>query len=143
MAGRLFAINLVLLLTSICFFLAAFQLTHLGEGAPDWHTVKRPQIPVESSTEDSVPPGSPPPELSGSSVHPPIAVVVAFQVSSSEPVYGFKYDPSSRKWVRACLGKHAVCRYVRKLVTAYWIETLHCYGFYDDYGRLRLLPDFR
>ncbi len=61
----------------------------------------------------------------------------------SEPVYGWKYDCQLKKWVKAYLGTHAVSKYIKKTVTACWIDTLHCYAFYDDYGRLRLLPDFR
>ena len=61
----------------------------------------------------------------------------------SEPVYGWKYDCQHKQWVKTCLGTHAVSKYIKKTVTAYWIDTLHSYAFYDDYGRLRTLPDFR
>lgn len=143
--SRLFQSGLALLLMSLCFFLAALQIPHIGEGAPDWHTVKNPQIPVQSLSNDSCPPPDKIPDSDCPDLdkaHPPIAVVIAMQECVSEPVYGWKYERQHRKWVKACLGTHAVSKYIKKTVTANWIDTLHCYAFYDDYGRLRLLPDF-
>ena len=143
MPKRIIALNLALVLISISFFFAALQIPHIGEGAPDWHTVKRPQIPIESLSDGAPPPVGIPDEGKCTPGHPPIAVMVAFQVCVSEPVYGWSFNRASGKWERVCLGKHAVTKYLRKLVYAHWIDTLHCYAFYDDYGRLRLLPDLR
>lgn len=145
--SRLFKLGLALFLMSLCFFLAALQIPHIGEGAPDWHTVKRPQIPVQSVSNEPSP--APPDESPDNDcpvfdqAHPPIAVLIAMQECVYEPVYGWKYKYDEKKWVKAYLGTHAVSKYVKKTFTAYWIDTLHCYAFYDDYGRLRLLPDFR
>lgn len=147
--SRLFQVSLALFLMALCFFLAALQIPHIGEGAPDWHTVKRPQIPVQSITNDSCPPALPEQTPDGygcpvvTKAHPPIAIDINTQVCVAEPVDGWKYDCDQKKWVKACVGTHAVSKYVRKTVTAYWIETIHCYGFYDDYGRLKTLPDYR
>jgi hypothetical protein len=134
---------------SLCFFLAALQIPHIGEGAPDWHTVKRPQIPVHSITDDSTPPAAPEqnPDGDGSPVcsaaHPPLALEISTVVCVAEPVYGWKYDCQSKQWVKTCLGTHAVSKYMKKTVIAYWIETIRCYGFYDDYGRLKAVPEYR
>lgn len=149
---RLFGIALALFLVSITYLIAALQIPHIGEGAPDWHTVKRPQIPVQSISNDSCPPPLPnSPDNSKDSVdgscqinkeHPPIAVIIAMQVCVNEPVYGYKYDTDKKQWVTACLGTRAVTKYVRKTFIANWYDTIHCYAIIDDYGRLRALPDF-
>ncbi len=144
----LFRCTLAFFFVSCCFLLAALQIPRIGEGAPDWHTVKRPAIPLESLAADAETPDAPQEQAFPSNpgldcLHPPIAIGVNMRVCVWEPVYGFKYDCLKKQWVRVCLGKHAVCRYQRKTITAYWIPTMNCYGFYDDYGRLRLLPDFR
>lgn len=141
---RLVQIGLALFFVSLVYLLAALQIPHIGEGAPDWHTVRRPQIPVEFPSAERSPP--PQPASSGSSdewqTHAPIALLVGMRVSILEPVKIKKYDPERKQWVD-CWVKRAVCKYVQKWVIAYWIDTMNCYGFFDDYGRLRLLPDVR
>ena len=146
---RTIQLALALLLVAITFFLAALQIPHIGEGAPDWHTVKKPQIPVESVNEGDQAPSPPPdpenpdslPIVSGE--HPPIAIRVTQAVCVSEPVYGWRWNKEKKQWYRAYLGTHAVTKYISKTVTAYWVVTLHCDAFYDNYGRLRSLPDYR
>lgn len=144
MHKRILQVGLALFFVSVCFLLAALQIPHIGIGAPDWHTVKRPEIPVQSATEeDQV-------ELpvlvdcgDTSKPHPDIVLLVVMKVCVAEPVYGWSLDAQQNKWVRACVGNRAVSKYVKKQVKASWIDTINCYAFYDDYGRLRLVPEYR
>ncbi|MBX9724522.1 MAG: hypothetical protein K2X81_24150 [Candidatus Obscuribacterales bacterium] len=142
--SKLLRFVIALFLMSVVFFIAALQIPHIGEGAPDWHTVKRPQIPLQSINDDCNPPPLPAGDGDAlcSKEHPPIALVVGAQVCISEPFEYWKYDCESKTWVKA-RGTHAVSKYVRKTVTAFWIDTIHCYAFYDDYGRLKAVPDFK
>lgn len=150
MSKRILSLSLALCFVALVFLIAALQIPRIGEGAPDWHTVKRPQIPVQSLDADSSPPPIPQhgnadvdASFWNESAHPPIAFLVARRICVSEPVYGWRYDCGKMKWVKVCLGTHAVVKYVKKQVTAHWIDSMRCYGFYDDYGCLRLVPDFR
>lgn len=146
--SRTTQIALATLFVAITFLLAAIQIPHIGEGAPDWHTVKNPQIPVQSVGPDEKPPAVPPEgdaTLSeyGCKTHPPIKILVTQAVCVSEPVYGWKWDECKKQWVREQVGTRTAVRYLTQPVTAYWIDSLHCYAFYDNYGRLRMLPDYR
>ncbi|MBX9570049.1 MAG: hypothetical protein K2X77_14210 [Candidatus Obscuribacterales bacterium] len=146
--ARTTQIALATLFVAITFLLAAIQIPHIGEGAPDWHTVKNPQIPVQSVGPDEKPPAVPSENDAMLSeyackTHPPIKILVTQAVCVSEPVYGWKWDASKKDWVRVQVGTRAAVRYLTQPVTAYWIDSLHCYAFYDNYGRLRMLPDYR
>lgn len=146
--SRTTQIALATLFVAITFLLAAIQIPHIGEGAPEWHTVKNPQIPVQSVGPEDKPPAVPSENdavLSefGCKTHPPIKILVTQAVCVSEPVYGWKWDAAKNQWVRAPVGSKATVRYLTQAVTAYWIDSLHCYAFYDSYGRLRMLPDYR
>lgn len=145
---------LAVLFVAITFFLAALQIPHIGEGAPDWHTVRNPQIPIKSIDTDASPPeqapeappaGSDAGGLSGvaSKEHPPISFVLNYQVWVAEPVYGWKWDEKSKTWKRVRIGEQAVLRSIEKRFTAYWVVTRRCYCIIDDYGRLRSIPEFR
>jgi len=136
-------IALALFIMSVSFFLAALEIPHIGEGAPDWHTVKRPQIPVQSISSDSCPPPAPDENCEINRAHPPIALDISTTVCVSEPVLGWRYDCEKKQWVQDCVGSHAVSKWVTKTVTANWIDTIHCYAFYDDYGRLKMVPEYR
>ncbi len=146
--SRTTQIALATLFVAITFLLAAIQIPHIGEGAPDWHTVKNPQIPVQSVGPEDKPPAVPSENEAvlsefGCKTHPPIKILVTQAVCVSEPVYGWKWDAAKNQWIRAQVGSKAAVRYLTQAVTAYWIDSLHCYAFYDSYGRLRMLPDYR
>lgn len=145
--SRAVQVALVVLLIAITFFLAALQIPHIGEGAPDWHTVQNPQIPVQS-----VPDTSPKPDalkdadgLSSYAcrTHPPIILNITQAVCVTEPVFGWRWDSSKKDWIYTEVAKKTSTKYLTTPVAAYWIDTLHCYAFYDNYNRLRLLPDFK
>lgn len=146
--ARTTKIALALLFVAITFLLAATQIPHIGEGAPDWHTVKNPQIPLESVGPDEKPPVVPSENdavlsVFGCKTHPPIKILVTQAVCVAEPVYGWQWDAAKSRWERAQVGTKTAVRYLTQAVTAYWIDSLHCYAFYDNYGRLRMLPDYR
>ena len=141
---RLLHIGLALFFVSVCFLLAAVQIPQIGTGAPDWHTVMRPEIPVVSVSDEDCPEAKILPDcFSADKAHPDIFILVAMKVCVAEPVYGWKFDHNKNKWASACVGTRPVSKYVKKQVKASWIDTIGCYGFYDDYGRLRLVPEYR
>ena len=146
--ARTTRIAIAFLFVAITFLLAAIQIPRIGQGAPDWHTVKNPQIPVSSVGPDEKPPvvsREEEAELSkyACRTHPPIKIQVTQAVCVSEPLYGWKWDEQLKQWVRAQVGTKSGVRYITQVVTAHWIDSLHCYAFYDNYGRLRMLPDYK
>lgn len=103
-------VSLALTFVSLTFFLAALQIPHIGEGAEDWHTVKRPAIPASKTSGSSL-----------DELHPDI------ELELYKTVY-LKGSTPKRK---------------RIVVKAFWIETLNCYCYFDDYGRLCAVPEHR
>lgn len=101
-------IAFALFFVSLTFLIAALQIPHIGEGAPEWHTVKRPGIPANTTSGGST------------AKHPDKELIL---------------------YKNVCV--NGVCRRVEIKTQAFWIETLSCYCYFDDYGRLCAVPEIR
>ncbi len=101
-------VSLAIIFVSITLLIAALQIPHIGEGAPEWHTVRRPRIPTSTTSGTS------------DSRHADREIILYKRVC---------VDGNSRK--------------IRIKTTAFWIGTLNCYCYFDDYGRLCAVPELR